>query len=422
MKKMHSLLLCLMLAAFLAVPAFAAYEYGTYYDETEELWTQELQTLAEETIPNVIDTNAFDIRIDVFTSLDDSGIAAVAEYVYNEYEYGVGEDKNGVSLSVYVVEDAAGWYVEDWYVYAGGDDSSWYGIVDVLVEALDPCLTNDVWSGDLEQDSLAMTRVVSVMSDSVIAYAEGETNEAVSATPTLHFFEEGNVVDMSGVLTAEQDAALEKIVKENENLYGCGCYAVVTDDYLQFGEDAPDAVINLYHDNALGVGPDRDGILLMIDVVNRKFAFFVYGENAEYIFDAYGQEQLEKVFLDDLGSDLWYEALEDFALECGEYMRLAEQGEPIRASKTGAYVIVIIAALLSAGLVCFVLLGQMKSVAEEKEAVAYVSESGLTLTERMDIFVYKTTSTRDLSSDDDDSSGSSGSFSGGGGSGRSGSF
>ena len=48
MKKRHSLLLCLMLAAFLAVPAFAAYEYGTYYDETEELWTQELQTLAEE--------------------------------------------------------------------------------------------------------------------------------------------------------------------------------------------------------------------------------------------------------------------------------------------------------------------------------------------------------------------------------------
>ena len=415
-KRMFCLLLCLLMAASLAVPAFAAHEYGNYYDETEALWTQELQTMAEETIPAVIEQYGFDIRVDVFTSLDESGMAAVAEYVYGKYGYGVGSGKDGIALSVYVIEDDTGWYPEDWYVYAGGDNTAWYGLVDVLVNSLDGYLTADAWSGDLEQDSLMMTQIVGLLVSSVARYSEN-----AAAVTDVDFNTYGNIIDMTGLLTEEQDGSLEQIVGELENRYGCGCYAILIDDYTKFGETPPDAVINLYHGHQLGIGDGRDGILLMVDAVNRKFAFFVYGDNAEYIFDAYGQEELEKVFVDDLGEDRWYDAFADFAAECGEYMRLAEEGNPVRESKTGSYVLVIVAALLIAGVVTFILLSQMKSVAEAAEAAAYVSDGGLRLTERSDIFMYKTTTTRDLSSDDDDSS-SSESFSGGGGSGRSGSF
>ena len=189
----------------------------------------------------------------------------------------------------------------------------------------------------------------------------------------------------------------------------------------EYGEDGPSAVINLYHGNNLGVGETRDGILLLLDPVNRKFAFFVYGKNAEYIFNAYGQEQLEQVFIDDFQINGWYDGLEDFALECGEYMELAAQGNPVSQNKTGYYALAVLAGLLVAGIVCFILVAQMKSVYAGTEAAEYVTAGGLMLTERSDIFMYKTTTTRDLSSDDDDSSSSS-SFSGGGGSGRSGSF
>ena len=38
-KRMFCLILCLLMALSLSVPAFGAYEYGKYYDETEALWT-----------------------------------------------------------------------------------------------------------------------------------------------------------------------------------------------------------------------------------------------------------------------------------------------------------------------------------------------------------------------------------------------
>ena len=128
------------------------------------------------------------------------------------------------------------------------------------------------------------------------------------------------------------------------------------------------------------------------------------------------------MFLDDFGADLWYDGLEDFVAECGNYMELAAQGNPVSKDKTGYYGVAVVGALLISAIVCFVLLGQMKSVAKADDAVDYVSEGGLLVTERSDQFLYKTTTTRDLSNDDDDSGSSTSSFSGGGGSGRSGSF
>ena len=426
-KRMFSLLLCLLIAVSLASPAFGAYEYGKYYDETEELWTENLQVIGEDTLTAVSDTLNFDIRLDVFTSLGEDGIEATAEYVFENY-YGADTDGNGVSLSVYVLEDGTGWALEQWYIYVADNGGDWDGLDDYLHDYVNEGFTEAAWAGDLQQDCQTVELIGGLLAAGVAQFAAENSslpNDAGAVTPsapsaTVDFTAEGNVIDMVGVLTEGQDAELEAIIDSFDDTYLCGCYAIVTDDYARFGETPPDAVINLYHGNSLGLGDGRDGILLLVDVVNRKFAFFVYGDNAEYIFDAYGQEQLEGVFVDDLGEDLWYDALEDYAQECGAYMALAAEGNPVRESKTGGYMLAIFAALLIAGAVTFVLLSQMKSVYKGAEATEYVAEGGLQLTGRSDIFMYKTTITRDLSSDDDDSSSSS--FSGGGGSGRSGSF
>lgn len=426
-KRMFCLILCLLMAVSLSVPAFAACEYGNYYDETEVLWTENLQVIGEDTLTAVSDTLNFDIRLDVFTSLGEDGIEATAEYVFENY-YGTDTDGNGVSLSIYVLEDSTGWDLEQWYIYVADNGGDWDGLDDYLYDYVNDGFTEAAWAGDLQQDSKTVELIGSLLAVGVAQFATentGETNDAgavISSAPSaaVDFTAEGNVIDMVGVLTEDQDATLEAIIDSFDDTYLCGCYAIVTDNYTQFGETPPDAVINLYHGNGLGLSDGRDGILLLVDVVNRKFAFFVYGDNAEYIFDAYGQEQLEGVFVDDLGENLWYDALEDYAVECGAYMALAAEGNPVRESKTGGYMLAIFVALLIAGAVTFVLLSQMKSVYKGAEATEYVTEGGLQLTGRSDIFMYKTTTTRDLSSDDNDSSSSS--FSGGGGSGRSGSF
>ena len=415
-KRMICLILCLLMALSLSVPAFGAYEYGKYYDETEALWTENLQVIGEDTLTAVSDTLNFDIRLDVFTSLSEDGMEATAEYVFENY-YGADTDGNGVSLSVYVLEDSTGWDLEQWYIYVADNGGDWDGLDDYLYDYVSDGFTEAAWAGSLQQDCQTVELIGGLLAAGVAQFAAEDSSQPNAA---VDFMAEGNVIDLVGVLTEGQDAALEAIIDSFDDAYLCGCYAVVTDNFAQFGETPPDAVINLYHGNDLGLGDGRDGILLMVDVVNRKFAFFVYGDNAEYIFDAYGQEELEKVFVDDLGEDLWYDALEDYARECGAYMDLAAEGNPVRESKTGGYMLAIFAALLIAGAVTFVLLSQMKSVYKGSEATEYVAADGLQLTERSDIFLYKTTTTRDLSSDDDESSSSS--FSGGGGSGRSGSF
>ena len=81
-KRLFSMLLCLLIAVSLATPAFGAYEYGKYYYETEELWTEGLQAMGEDTLVALSSALNFDIRLDVFTSLGDGGIVATAEYVF----------------------------------------------------------------------------------------------------------------------------------------------------------------------------------------------------------------------------------------------------------------------------------------------------------------------------------------------------
>jgi len=443
-KRLFSMLLCLLIAVSLATPAFGAYEYGKYYDETEELWTEGLQTMGEDTLVALSAALNFDIRLDVFTSLGDGGIVATAEYVFENY-YGADTDDNGVSLSIYVLEDSTGWAMEQWYIHVADHTGKWDGLDDYLYDYVIDGFTFAAWEDDLAHDcknvelisgllgagvtqfaldnGIPMGGAVSNNTPSVTPAPETDTDTDADSTPivsdaVLGFGEEGNVVDLSGVLSMNQDAALEEMISSIANPYQCGCYIVVTDNLYEYGEDASDAVINLYHDNNLGVGEGRDGILLLLDPTNRKFAFFVYGDNAEYIFNAYGQELLEQVFLDDFGNDRWYDGLEDFVAECGEYMELAAQGNPVAKSKTIYYVGAVLGALVIAAIVCAVLVMQMKSVATANEATNYVAAGGLMLTQRSDVFAYKSTTTRDLSDDDNDSS----SFSGGGGSGRSGSF
>ena len=432
-KRMFSLILCLMLMVSLTVPVFAANEYGNYYDETEELWNQTLEVLGTSTLPSMAEFYGLDIRVDVLTSVGANGVEASAQQIYEEYGYGLGEGMDGVSLTVYAVADEEGWYVDSWTVYVGGSDPAWQGLESTLTAALAPAFADNLWSQGLNYDITAMASAVALLSTGVSDFvangpADAPANPVVPAAPVapsapegIDFSAAGNVIDLAGVLTAQEDETLEGVIASISDSYQCGCYIVTVNDLYAYGSDAPDAVINIYHDNGLGIGGDRDGILLLMDPMHREFAFFVYGDNASYIFDAYGQDMLEDVFLDDFSVDAWYDGFEDFVYECGEYMELAAQGNPVRESKAGGYGMAILVALIVAAVVCFVLVGQMKSVFVGAEASAYVVDGTVVFTEKHDNFLYKTTTTRDLSSDDDDG-GSTSSFSGGGGSGRSGSF
>lgn len=229
------------------------------------------------------------------------------------------------------------------------------------------------------------------------------------------------VTDAAGLLREGERARLEKMAEAVSQKYRVGVYIVTVEDFRDYHADGVyKATYTIYHNYTMGEGPNRDGIMLLLSMDDRDWAMFCYGKRCEYAFNSYGQEKLEKVFLDNFGENDWYGGFEDYVKECRVYLEKASAGKPVRASLFYPLLIVIALSLLAAAAVVAVIWQKMDTVSKKATANDYVS-AGLRLTEQTDQFTHKTTSSRKIERSSS-SSGSSHSESGGGGSGRSGKF
>ena len=242
-----------------------------------------------------------------------------------------------------------------------------------------------------------------------------------------------NITDTVGLLTSDEDQSLEARAEEISAQYGVGIYLLILEDYSEYYDDPYETAYELYHQNTLGMGEDRDGVILLMSMSDRKYATFFYGPKAEYAFDAYGQELMEEEFLDDFRDDDWYDGFEDYLEVCAEYLERAEAGDPVRgdyssaggSSVSGSGTTILVCLGISAVIamiVCLILRGKMKSVRKGTHADAYVTGS-LNLTASRDQYTHTTETRTKIEHESSDSGGDgSSACSGGGGSGRSGSF
>lgn len=228
----------------------------------------------------------------------------------------------------------------------------------------------------------------------------------------------GYVVDEYGLLDAAQLQQLEAHAAQVSEGYDCGVYVLILEDHRTLGEYDPFvAAYTYYHARELGVGADRDGVLLMLSMAQRDYAIFVYGDGAEYALDDYGVGEVEDAFLDELGNHDWYDGLEEYIAACENALHRASSGEPIRQKHTLSYAIAYLVAALIAFFVCLSQYTQMRTARKRTEAGAYVTPGSVEIKARRDIFVNQTVQVVNTGS-----SGSGGGRSGGGGHGRSGKF
>ena len=89
----------------------------------------------------------------------------------------------------------------------------------------------------------------------------------------------------------------------------------------------------------------------------RNYAMFVYGKNAEYAFNKYGQEQLEDAFLGYFGDNDWYGGASHYLDTCDEYLTLAEEEIPWK-NTLPLYLIVVAASLRDLRLYSCIMLGR----------------------------------------------------------------
>lgn len=226
------------------------------------------------------------------------------------------------------------------------------------------------------------------------------------------------VYDLSGILTVEERAELERRAGDISLRGGCGVYIVAVSDYTDYGYGSVYEVatqIFNHEDNHFGLGADRSGILLLLSTDGRDWAMFVHGESAQYAFNEYGQAALEDSFLPAFGENDWYGGFSGYLTACDEYLTLAASGKPVRESVVRRIVPAVGVSCVVSLVICLSLKGKMKTVRRRVEAQTYVASGGLCLTESCDHYTHSTQTRQRVEK-------SSSGERGGGGSGRSGKF
>ena len=397
MKKIVGLVLSALLAFTFCIPARAEEDYGVIYDETGQLGSESLQYAGTVTLPALTQQYGVDLRVDVLTYSDYDTVADAAEGIYEQYEYGYGEAHSGITLTLLLTPDGDSYTMDgdDWCVYLGGTDENLiYGdwLYD-LTKTLEPYLSVDsrAWSGDM--DGIQMSYIF----------------------------------DISDLLTFEQWEELEQQARDISERYNCGVYAALVEDYKDYGSgDVYDVTTQIYHSsqNSFGMGEGRDGIIILLSMAERDYAMFVYGEHAGYAFNKYGQEQLEKSFLDDFGKNDWYGGISHYLDTCDAYLAKADAGHPVQPNPLWGIGLMTFLSCLVALAVCMVLKQRMGNVQQKARADEYIAPEGLRLTDSYDRYTHTTKTSKKIEekSSGSSSSGSTVSRSGGGGSGRSGKF
>lgn len=438
-KKFTALLMALLLALSLCVPAAASVEYGSIFDETEELCSAELTYQGEQKLPQLAKNLGIDLRVDVFTDEGlepDDTVSDIATFIYGNYDYGLGEDREGVSLTLLMKTQPDGSYAlaeNDWCVYAFLSETrgSSQELSDAVYAAIKPYMAAQAWNGeDMTMSATALSQAVDAMmkaaSDYILANCPPDNSGEVTETqtPEQTGVDMKYIFDNSDLLTFDEWEKLEARAADISQRHGCGVYVAFVDDFTEYGygNDVYKTTYQLYHANELGMGDDRDGIIILLSMAERDYAMFVYGTYAETAFNSYGQEKLEKAFLGNFKEDDWYGGVSNYLSTCDEYLTRADAGKPVRESPALLIAIAVVASCLLSGAICLFLKRSMKTVHQKVEANEYVAPGGLQLSKQYDRYTHTTEVRSKISSSDDSSSSGTSSCSGGGGSGRSGKF
>ena len=154
-----------LLLWILTAPSMAASEYGVLYDETDLLWSEELDRLATEILPNLTATYDIDLHVDILTDLNaDADLASTATQIYANRGYGSPNGGNGVTLTLLVHPDEDGVALDSWHPYAAGE--SWELTTSAtwnICRNADTWLTTEAWDGDLSRDIEVLTGAVNDM-------------------------------------------------------------------------------------------------------------------------------------------------------------------------------------------------------------------------------------------------------------------
>lgn len=155
---------------------------------------------------------------------------------------------------------------------------------------------------------------------------------------------------------------------------------------------------DFFDEHMYGMGSGEDGILLLISMENRDWAISTCGFGIEAFTDA-GQEYMVEQFKPYLSDGDYYEAFDQFADLCDDYIIQAKKGKPYDISslpKQSIQFYWVIIAVVGGCLVSLIIMlcfkAQLKTVRHQPYAGDYVKN--LKLNRQQDIYLYRNVSRR----------------------------
>ena len=260
------------------------------------------------------------------------------------------------------------------------------------------------------------------------------------------------VLDNAGLLSESQRSTLESRAAELSEKHSCNLYIVTVQDHTEYNPDVYEAAKGIFNYYDLGCGDGREGVILLLSMQDRDYAFAGHGQLGETISGYESSWIIEDEFLDNFRNNDWYGGFSDYLEACDKQLTKLENGGDVtegadiitgpdgqeyhdynapgesEGMPVGLKLLIGIGApCLIALIVCSTFKAQMKTAKLRTTAEEYVVPGSATLRASEDRFVNRTETRVPIPRDTGSSGGRGGSggssfHSGGGFSGRSGKF
>lgn len=261
-------------------------------------------------------------------------------------------------------------------------------------------------------------------------YATPDTESATSIGPydTIILSERSRMVDMADLLSDAKENSLQSQLDEISERQKVDVVVVTVDS---LGYKSPrDYAGDFYDYNDYGFGVDKDGVLLLLSMEERDWYITTTGYGIKAFTDA-GIEYIGDEIVPYLSDGEYDDAFEVYAELCDEFITQAKTGRPYDVNNMPKdpfklipkFFIAFGIGFAVAFVVTMIMKGQLKSVQRQAAANSYVKQGSMIITDRRDMYLYRTVSKTARPKSDSSSGGggssthssSSGSSHGGGG-------
>lgn len=248
--------------------------------------------------------------------------------------------------------------------------------------------------------------------------------------PSVALAQSGTYVfDSQNILTQDEFNELETTATQYADTYQTGVYLLLTDNlglYQESSSGRNQFGIDYMEDHQLGVGSNRNGIILCVATEGRKYVTVKhYPDSSEDPFSDDSVDYMEEEVVDYLSDNDWYGAAEEYYDIIGDHLEYFDKnGKQWTEPHIMGSIIKVAATLLIPLFIAFGIVSSEKdamlTAKMQVEASNYLDHDSFKLRVKTDQFIKRTMAVTPIPQNDDKDSGGGWSSSGGGYSGSGG--